>query len=137
MSLRGFGSPLSVRNLSNHIPDDVVDTLLDVCESEAGVFRNYFKMKAKRIGPNKSNKSDKSNRLRRFDLYAPVSSAKQEDIPYPEAVEMVMDSFNAFSPEMAGLAKRVLDEEHLDSEIRPGKRGGAFCFSVSPNPTTR
>ncbi|KKM26381.1 hypothetical protein LCGC14_1585360 [marine sediment metagenome] len=132
MSLRGFGSPLSARNLSNHIPDNVVDTLLDVCKSEAGVFRNYFKMKAKRIGPNKSDKSDKSNRLRRFDLYAPVSSVKQEDIPYPEAVEMVMDSFNAFSPEIAALAKQVLDDGHLDSEIRPGKRGGAFCFSVSP-----
>ncbi len=129
MSLRGFGSPLSARNLSNHIPDDVVDTLLDVCESEAGVFRNYFKMKAKRLGPTKSNKSD---RLRRFDLYAPVSSVKQENIPYPEAVDMVMDSFNAFSPEIAALAKRVLDDVHLDSEIRPGKRGGAFCFSVSP-----
>ena len=132
MGLRGFGSPISVRNLSNDIPDPVVTTLLDVCRDEAHVFRSYFKMKAKRIGPNKSNKSNKSNKLRRFDLYAPVSSARQENIPFDDAVGMVMESFNAFSPEFASLAKRVLDEGHIDSEIRPGKRGGAFCFSITP-----
>ncbi|MCK4910526.1 MAG: M3 family oligoendopeptidase [Thermodesulfovibrionales bacterium] len=123
MGLRSFKAPISVRNLSNDIPDDVVDTLLDVCSEKAHVFRDYFKMKAERIG---------SDKLRRFDLYAPVSSAKQEDIPFNDAVTMVMESFNAFSPEFASLAKRVLDEGHIDSEIRPGKRGGAFCFSVTP-----
>ena len=123
MGLRSFGSPISVRNLSNDIPDPVVTTLLDVCSNEADVFRSYFSMKAKKIG---------SEKLRRFDLYAPVSSAKQEDIPFNDAVDMVMESFNAFSPEFASLAKRVLDERHIDSEIRPGKRGGAFCFSVTP-----
>ncbi len=135
MGLRSFSSPISVRNLSNDIPDDVVNTLLDVCSEKAGVFRSYFKMKAKRIGPigtDISDRSDRSNRLRRFDLYAPASSDMQESIPFNDAVTMVMESFSAFSPEFASLAKRVLDERHLDSAIRPGKRGGAFCFSVTP-----
>jgi len=36
---------------------------------------------------------------------------------------------------MAALAKRVFDESHLDSEVRKGKRGGAFCWSVEPSLT--
>jgi oligoendopeptidase F len=31
--------------------------------------------------------------------------------------------------------KRVLDEGHLDSEVRPGKYGGAFCYGVLPGLT--
>src|SRR5690606_26562116 len=31
LQLRGYESPIAARNLDNHIPDDVVDTLLEVC----------------------------------------------------------------------------------------------------------
>ena len=48
---------------------------------------------------------------------------------------MVLDSFNEYSPEVAKLAQRVLDDGHIDAEIRPGKRGGAFCASVLPEMT--
>jgi oligoendopeptidase F len=123
INMRSFHSPISVRNLGNDIPDEVVETLLDVCKSEADIFRDYFHMKAKRIGLEK---------LSRFDIYAPVSSAKQENIKYSDALDMVFKSFNEFSPEMGKLARTVLEKEHLDSEVRPGKRGGAFCFSIEP-----
>jgi oligoendopeptidase F len=48
---------------------------------------------------------------------------------------MVMDSFRALSPAIADLAECVFAENHLDSEIRPGKRGGAFCYTVIPELT--
>ena len=46
-----------------------------------------------------------------------------------------LDSFAAFDPKVADLAKRVFDENQLDSEVRKGKRGGAFCWSVLPELT--
>jgi len=125
LTLRGFPSPVSVRNLSNDIPDRVVDTLLEVCAEEAGVFHKYFALKAGWIGSS-------SNKLRRFDLYAPLSGKAPEKIPYSEAVETVLASFGRFSPEMRRMARRVLDEGHMDAELRKGKRGGAFCMSVLP-----
>ncbi|MDP2778611.1 MAG: M3 family metallopeptidase, partial [Anaerolineales bacterium] len=36
---------------------------------------------------------------------------------------------------LAELAKRVFDENRMDSEIRKGKRSGAFCWSVLPEMT--
>jgi oligoendopeptidase F len=124
-NLRNFSSPISARNLFNDIPDEVVDTLLEVCRKNAGIFQRFFKLKARFLG---------MERLRRYDIYAPVAKADKK-YEFGQAVEMVLDSFENFDPKMAILAKRVFDESHLDSEVRKGKRGGAFCWSVEPSLT--
>jgi oligoendopeptidase F len=36
---------------------------------------------------------------------------------------------------VADLATRVFDQNHLDSQARPGKRGGAFCLAALPGMT--
>jgi oligoendopeptidase F len=123
--LRGFTSPIAVRNLSNNIPDEVVDTLLEVCRKNAGVFQRYFALKAKTVG---------IGRLRRYDVYAPVAGT-EKTYPFVEAVELVLDSFQRFEPRVATLARKVFAENHIDSEIRHGKRSGAFCATVSPDYT--
>lgn len=125
VSLRKFSAPMAVRNLSNDIPDPVVDTLLSVCEEEAGVFQRYFRLKAGWLGLDAA-------RLRRFDLYAPIRKKADKTIPYETAVDMVLECLGRFSKDAASHAKRVLDINHIDSESRAGKRGGAFCYSISP-----
>ena len=127
IELRGFSSPISARNLDNDLPDEVVETLLSVCRKNADVFQRYFKLKAGWLGL-------PSGKLRRYDIYAPLApSVKKFD--YAVAKQMVMESYNAFSPNLANLAQRVFDENHLDSEIRQGKRGGAFCYTALPELT--
>jgi oligoendopeptidase F len=46
---------------------------------------------------------------------------------------MVLDAFHQFHPQVATLAQKVFDSDHLDSEVRKGKRGGAFCATVTPD----
>jgi len=125
VGLRKFKTPISARNLMNDIPDEAVDALLDVARKNAPVFQRFFKLKAKQLGVKK---------IRRYDIYAPVAGSDKQ-YPYEQAADMVLDSFNAFSPEFGALAQRVFDENHLDSEIRKGKRGGAFCWGVLPETT--
>jgi len=125
ISLRKHATPLAARNLANDIPNDVVDTLLEVAEKNAPVFQRYFKVKARLLGLEK---------LRRYDLYAPVSQS-EKTYDFASAAQMVLDSFNQFSPQVGKLAQRVLDENHLDSEVRKGKRGGAFCATITPDYT--
>jgi oligoendopeptidase F len=125
VGLRKFASPISVRNLYNDVPDDVVQVLLDVCRANAPLFQRYFRLKAKWVGVDK---------LRRYDIYAPVvKSSKRYD--FADAVDLVLSSFRRFEPRVADLAERVFAEHHLDSEVRKGKRGGAFCSTVTPNHT--
>ena len=127
VSLRKFSSAMSVRNLVNDIPDEAVESLLEVTRKNAKVFQRYFKIKAKALGV-------PSRKLRRYDIYAPVANADKK-FDYNEATKMVFDSFNDFDPKIAEMAKRVLDQEHVDSEVRKGKRDGAFCWSVLPDMT--
>ena len=125
VDLRSFTSPISVRNLSNDIPDEVVDTLLEVSRKNVSVFQRYFHLKAKWLG---------MERIRRYDVYAPVVKS-EKTYEYSDAVRMVLESFDDFRPEIASLARRVFDDQHLDSEVRKGKMSGAFCASIEPGLT--
>ncbi len=125
VDLRRFSNPIAARNLMNDIPDEVVDTLLQVCERNAVLFQRYFKLKARWLG---------MERLRRYDIYAPVAKA-EKTYEFAQGTEMVLDSFAEFDPRVADLAKRVFIESHLDSEVRKGKRSGAFCATLNPKLT--
>lgn len=125
LDLRHFTSSLAVRNLSNDIPDDVVDTLLGVCQDNNSVFQRYFQLKARWVG---------MERLRRYDIYAPVVKSDKK-YEFSQATDLVFDAFERFDPKVAVLARRVLDQAHLDSEVRRGKMGGAYCATVAPDIT--
>lgn len=125
VSLRKFKNPIAARNLGNDVPDEAVDVLLEVARRNAQLYQRYFKFKAKHAGMAK---------LRRYDIYAPVAQSTKTYL-FDEAAHMVLDTFNGFSPEVGKLAQRVFDHNHLDSEVRKGKRTGAFCWSVTPDMT--
>lgn len=125
VDLRHFSSPIAARNLANDVPDRVVDTLLEVAQRNAPIFQRFFKLKARLLG---------MDRLRRYDIYAPLTHA-DKTYPFAEGAAMVLDSFGSFEKRIASLAQRVFDQQHLDSEVRKGKRGGAFCSTATPELT--
>jgi oligoendopeptidase F len=125
IELRHFAQPISYRNLINDIPEKVVDTLLEVCRANASAFQRYFRLKASWLGVEK---------LHRFDIYAPLATSEKK-FSFEQAVSMIFASFQEFSPEAADQVERVFKEKHLDSETRPGKRGGALCYAAVPELT--
>ena len=127
IELRKFSSPISVRNLGNDIPDEAVDALLEVARKNTKIFQRYFKLKAKQLGI-------PSGKLRRYDIYAPIANSDKK-FEYDAATKMVFDLFNSFDPKLAEMAQRVFEQNHVDSEVRKGKRDGAFCWSVLPDLT--
>jgi oligoendopeptidase F len=126
ISIRGFKSPISVRNIYNNIDDTTIETLLSVCRKNVTMFHDYFKEKAKLIGVKK---------LRRYDLYAPISSKNTPKFTFKNATKLVLDTFSRFDPRFGTYTERLYKESHIDSEIRNGKTGGAFCDTVSPGRT--
>ncbi|MEW6094341.1 MAG: M3 family oligoendopeptidase [Chloroflexota bacterium] len=125
LSLRRFANPIAARNLGNDIPDEAVEALLKVARKNASLFQRFFRLKARLLGMKK---------LRRYDIYAPVvKSDKTYD--FNKAAGMVLESFSSFHPEFGKQARRVFDENHMDSEVRKGKQAGAFCASVVPGMT--
>jgi oligoendopeptidase F len=128
ISMRGYKSTISVRNIANNLDDPTVEALLSSCRKNAGIFQDYFIEKAKMLGMKK---------LRRYDLYAPILSkgSSNKKFTYGKAVQSVLDTFHDFDPQFSMLAERVFSERHVDSEIRKAKRGGAFCYTVTPKMT--
>ncbi len=125
LDLRHFSSPLAVRNLANDIPDDVVDTLLGVCQDNIPVFQRFFNLKARWL---------QMEHIRRYDIYAPVVETEKK-YDFASGADMVFDAFQHFEPRVANLARRVFEQNHLDSEVRRGKMSGAFCATVAPDIT--
>jgi len=121
--LRKFPSPISVRNLYNNIDDKTVETLIEVCRANAGIFQRYFKEKSKML---------KLKKLERYHLYAPLKIKKQEKINYNKAMETVLNAYEDFDPKFKQIVEKIVEEKHIDSEIRNNKQGGAFCSTISP-----
>ena len=125
VTLRGFASPISVRNTINDLPDEVIDTLLEVARKNIGIFHRFFRLKAQKLGMEK---------LRRYDVYAPLAESDKR-YTFQEAADLTFEAFDRFDPKFASLAKRVFDQGHVDSEVRKGKMGGAFCSTLGPDLT--
>ena len=126
VGMRGYASPISATNMGNDIDDSTVESLLGACRRGASEFRAYFGIKARLLG---------AGTLSRYDLYAPAPSAPAaaaEKYTYDEAVRAVLGAFGRFSPDLEAHARRVVDRGHIDSEVRAGKRDGAFCSSPTP-----
>lgn len=128
IKLRGFKSPISVRNTYNNLDDSTVESLLQACRSNVKVFQRYFKEKAAMIGIRK---------LHRYHLYAPLTLGERyrERFSYQNAVSTVIETFSDFDPRFGKFAAKVFNERHVDSEIRKAKQGGAFCYTVTPRLT--
>jgi len=125
VGLRHHESPIAVRNLANDIPTPVVDTLLQVSRENVGLFQRYFRWKAGALNV---------KRLRRYDIYAPVSES-EKTYPFDQAAGLVLDTFERFAPRLAAYARQVFVDGHLDAEVRKGKDSGAFCYGVLPGLT--
>jgi len=126
IQIRHYKSPISVRNIGNDVEDKTVDALLSVCKKNSSVFQKFFLQKARIL---------KVKKLRRYDLYSPVQKKEEKRYQYDKAVKMVLNTLNDFSPQLSEYAKKVFVERHIDSTIRPGKRSGAFCSTITPKIT--
>ena len=127
IGMRGFSSPITIRNISNNVDNETTKTLLDVCKKNSKIFQKYFLQKAKLLGMKK---------LRRYDLYAPrKSKVKEKNYAYGKSVKLVLESLAKFSPVLSEYADNVFKKKHVDSIIRSGKTVGAFCSTPSPKIT--
>lgn len=123
VAMRGYDSPIQPSHLNNKVPPDVLDTMMRVTAEHYPLAQRYNRLKAKLLDLPK---------LRGSDLYAPVTKSDRV-VPFEEGRELVVDSFRGFTPEFGTLIKRAFEEKWIDAEIRPGKRGGAFCYSIGPS----
>lgn len=122
---RKFVDVADSRHLANRVEREVVDALVAaVREAYPRLSHRYYKLKARWFG---------QEVLDYWDRNAPLPKVEQRTIPWTEARDMVLGAYGAFSPEMAGIARRFFDEQWIDAPARPGKAPGAFAHPTVPS----
>jgi oligoendopeptidase F len=121
--LRHYPNWLASRNLSNEASDESVMALIQAVRGRFDIPQRWYRLKAKLIGV---------DRLADYDRSAPVL---REDITYSfaEARDLVLDTYQSFSPVAGEITRRFFDEHWIDGPPRPHKRGGAFCAYTVPS----
>ena len=121
--LRHYDTWISSRNLANEASDESVQALVEAVVDNYSIPQRWYRLKAQVLG---------LDRLADYDRMASVASTERE-IGWAEGTSIVRDAYSSFSPELAGIVDRFIDERWIDAPVRPGKRGGAFAAGVSPN----
>lgn len=121
--LRSFPYPMASRHMDNEIDKDTVSALMTSCENNYDMVATYYGLKKRLLGL--KNFYD-------YDRYAPIF-AETRTIKYKDSREIILSSFDNFSPKMAGVAKKFFEKSWIDAEVRDGKRGGAFSHGTVPS----
>ncbi|MBF0269128.1 MAG: M3 family oligoendopeptidase [Alphaproteobacteria bacterium] len=121
---RKYPHPVSARNLSNQVEDEVVDALVTAVKGAWDqLAHRYYKMKGRWMG---------LDHMDYFDRNAPLPEDMDRRYGWGEAVDLVLSAYGRFSPELAQIGKRFFDNPWIDASIRPGKAPGAFAHPTVP-----
>ena len=124
-SWRKLPRPVSGRNLSNQVEDEVVDALAGAVKgSYANLSHRYYGLKARWFGVDVMDYWDRN---------APLPEADESKIGWSDAKSMVLESYNAFDTRLGGEALKFFDNAWIDADPREGKDSGAFSHPTVPS----
>ena len=121
--MRRFPTWISSRNLANETSDEAVQALVDAVTGRYDVCIRYYRVKRKLLGVGE---------LHEWDRYAPIAESTR-NLSWEDAKELVLGSYNRFSPRAGKLVEQFFDDDWIDAPITPGKHGGAYCMPVTPH----
>ncbi len=116
-SKRNFKKPISRRNLENEVSDESVEICGKVTTESYHIVEKYYNLKKKLLN---------FTELHMSDMYAPVGQITRK-YSYQEALELIKESDEKFSPEFKDIIEKMVEFNHIDATPRKGKNRGAFC----------
>ena len=122
---RHFDRPVSSRNLSNDVEDEVVDALAaTVTARMPDLTHRYYALKAKWMG---------KDVLSWWDRNAPLPGEDNRKFSWDEAKALILEAFGDFDPMMAEVAGWFFERGWIDAPTRDGKASGAFSHPTVPS----
>src|SRR6185437_5419364 len=122
---RKYPRPQSAMNLANVVEDEVVDALAAAVKAAyPRLAHRYYKLKAKWFGV---------EHMPYWDRNAPLPEHDDRTIPWNEAERIVLDAYNAFSPDLASVGRKFFGTGWIDAPATPGKSPGAFAHPTVPS----
>ena len=121
--LRKYPHWLASRNLSNEASDESVTALITAVHGRYDIPQRWYRLKARLLGIEK---------LADYDRSAPLST-EETSFSYADARDLVLHTYEQFSPQAGAVTRRFFEENWIDAPVREHKRGGAFCAYTVPS----
>lgn len=119
---RGYASPLAMTLEHSNMKQETLDAMLGAMQEYLPQFHKYLRAKAAYLGY--------QGGLPWYDMFAPLGK-NEKKYTLEETKECLLESFGAFSKDMADMMRRAFDEAWIDFYPHEGKVGGAFCADVA------
>ena len=122
---RGLPSPVSSRNLSNVVEDEVVEALTEtIKENYPKIAHRYYKIKAKWF---------KKKSLMYWDRNAPLPFQSQSIYSWKDARQIVSDAYSNFDQRAGNIVNKFFNNSWIHAPVIAGKSPGAFAASTVPS----
>ncbi len=122
---RGLPNPVSSRNLSNVVEDEVVEALTEtIKENYPKIAHRYYKIKSKWL---------KKKSLMYWDRNAPLPFQSQSIYSWKDARQIVTDAYSNFDKRAGNIVNKFFDNSWIHAPVIPGKSPGAFAASTVPS----
>ncbi len=122
---RGLANPVSSRNLSNVVEDEVVEALSEtIKENYSKIAHRYYKIKSKWL---------KKKSLMYWDRNAPLPFQSQSIYSWKDARQIVTDAYSNFDKRAGKIVNKFFDNSWIHAPVIPGKSPGAFAASTVPS----
>ena len=122
---RKLPNPVSARNLSNVVEDEVVEALSNTVKSSyKKLSHRYYKLKAKWFG---------KKSLMYWDRNAPLPFQSKKSFNWDHARKIVTDAYFNFNPSIGNIVQKFFDESWIHAPVKKGKSPGAFSASTVPS----
>ncbi len=122
---RGLPNPVSSRNLSNVVEDEVVEALTEtIKENYSKIAHRYYKLKSKWL---------KKKYLMYWDRNAPLPFQSQSIYSWKDARQIVSDAYSNFDKRAGNIVNKFFDNSWIHAPVIPGKSPGAFAASTVPS----
>ena len=122
---RGLPNPVSSRNLSNVVEDEVVEALTEtIKENYPKIAHRYYKIKSNWL---------KKKSLMYWDRNAPLPFQSQSIYSWKDARQIVTDAYSNFDKRAGNIVNKFFDNSWIHAPVIPGKSPGAFAASTVPS----
>ena len=122
---RGFKHILDSRNIDNNLDDKTVEALHNAVLKYGSVQgKRYYNILKKLL---------KKKILLWSDRNAPIPFESKTYINWDKCVEIVLNSYENFSPTLADLIRDSFKNNRIDAPVYKGKTSGAYNYTVVSN----
>ena len=118
---RNHAGALESALFANNVPRRLYENLIECIHEAIPTLDRYLKLQKKLLGV---------ETLTLYDLYVPLVSDVDEEMPYEKAKELVKEALKPMGEEYQRLLDRAFNERWIDVYENAGKHPGAFSCGV-------